>query len=263
MSCAAKTCPLLKRAEVQARLHLPPDQHLTHPESGTCRALYDCPDLPLGPKGELCRVVIATHPASAAKSRVGVERAGVVSELFLTNLPQSAFTAADVVALASRIAAPSKMPLRMRIRSRIPTAGVVMPPGVRSAGKSSPNGCGTCACNWAMRLIPRPSARQSLLLLPCLRTRRLLTPLPPRRGIDQPKWLCPGNADASLVATLSPSRTGRCAVPPGSHCMHTSGAEKAMGACAWSMRPAFAVAALALCASSVNGRAASPPSRAK
>ena len=94
-----KDYQLLKRAEVQTRLHLPPDQHLTHPESGTCRALYDCPDLPLGPKGELCRVVIATHPASAAKSRVGVEREGVVSELFLTNLPQGAFTAADVVAL--------------------------------------------------------------------------------------------------------------------------------------------------------------------
>jgi hypothetical protein len=43
--------------------------------------------------------VIATHPASARKSRIGVTRDGVVYELFLTNLPQSAFTAADVVAL--------------------------------------------------------------------------------------------------------------------------------------------------------------------
>jgi len=99
MSCAAKTISCGSRAEVQARLHLPPDQQLSHPESGTCRALYDCPDLPIGPKGELCRVVIATHPASAAKSRVGVEREGVVYELFLTKLPQGAFTATDVVAL--------------------------------------------------------------------------------------------------------------------------------------------------------------------
>jgi len=37
---------LLDRAEVQARLHLPADQHLTQPESGICRALYDCPDQP-------------------------------------------------------------------------------------------------------------------------------------------------------------------------------------------------------------------------
>ena len=30
---------LLDRDEVQTRLHLPPDQHMTHPESGICRAL--------------------------------------------------------------------------------------------------------------------------------------------------------------------------------------------------------------------------------
>jgi hypothetical protein len=42
---------------------------------------------------------VATHLAGATKSRIGVTRSGVVYELFLTNLPQSAFTAADVVAL--------------------------------------------------------------------------------------------------------------------------------------------------------------------
>ncbi len=80
-----KDYQILKRAEIQARLH---------PESGICRALYDCPDLALGPTQEPCRVVIATHPAPTGKSRVGV-----VYELFLTGLPQGAFTAADVVAL--------------------------------------------------------------------------------------------------------------------------------------------------------------------
>ena len=94
-----KDYQMLKRAEVQARLQLPPDQHLTHPESGVVRALYDCPDLPLGPEGMRCRLVVATHPAGTAKSRIGVTRAGVVYELFLTKLPQSAFTASDVVAL--------------------------------------------------------------------------------------------------------------------------------------------------------------------
>jgi hypothetical protein len=67
--------------------------------TGMVRALYDCPDLPLGPEGMRCRLVVATHQASAAKSRIGVARAGVVYELFLTKLPQSAFTASDVVAL--------------------------------------------------------------------------------------------------------------------------------------------------------------------
>jgi hypothetical protein len=94
-----KDYQILKRAEIQARLKLPPDQQLTHPESGMVRALYDCPDLPLGLEGMRCRLVVATHPAGAAKSRIGVTRSGVVYELFLTNLPQSAFTAADVVAL--------------------------------------------------------------------------------------------------------------------------------------------------------------------
>jgi hypothetical protein len=90
---------LLARAEVQARLHLPPDQQLTHPESGIVRALYDCPLVPLGAEGQPCRVVVATHRAKEKKSRVGSTREGVVYELFLTNLPQGAFTAADVVAL--------------------------------------------------------------------------------------------------------------------------------------------------------------------
>jgi hypothetical protein len=94
-----KNYQLLDRAEVQARLHLPADQQESRPESGLVRTLYDCPDLPVGPVGQRCRLVVATHPAGPTKCRVGVERGGVVYELFLTNLPQSAFTAADVVEL--------------------------------------------------------------------------------------------------------------------------------------------------------------------
>ena len=90
---------LLDRAEVQARLHLPADYHLRQPESGICRALYDCPDQSLENAGKLVRIIVATHPAQEKKSRVGLTRSGIVYELFLTNLPQSAFTAADVVAL--------------------------------------------------------------------------------------------------------------------------------------------------------------------
>jgi hypothetical protein len=94
-----KAYHLLKRAEIQARLKLPPDQHLTHPESGMVRALYDCPAVPVGPDGIQCRVVVATHPAGEKKSPVGVTRAGVVYELFFSRLSQQAFTASDVVAL--------------------------------------------------------------------------------------------------------------------------------------------------------------------
>src|SRR5579859_4400699 len=84
---------------VQARLHLPPDQVQQRPESHLVRSLYDCPEVPVGPEGVLCRVVVATHPAGKKKSPVGVTRSGVVYELFFTALPQQAFTASDVVEL--------------------------------------------------------------------------------------------------------------------------------------------------------------------
>jgi hypothetical protein len=63
------------------------------------RSLYDCPEIPVGPEGVPCRVIVATHPAGKKKSPIGVTRAGVVYELFFTNLPQHAFTACDVVEL--------------------------------------------------------------------------------------------------------------------------------------------------------------------
>jgi hypothetical protein len=94
-----KEYTVLDHPLVQARLHLPPDQLQHRPESQVVRSLYDCPDVPVGPAGERCRVVVATHPAGKKKSRVGVTRSGVVYELFFTNLPQQAFTAADVVEL--------------------------------------------------------------------------------------------------------------------------------------------------------------------
>jgi hypothetical protein len=94
-----KEYTVLDHPLVQARLHLPPDQVQQRPESQMVRSLYDCPEVPVGPEGVLCRVVVATHPASTKKSPVGVTRAGVVYELFFTRLPQQAFTASDVVEL--------------------------------------------------------------------------------------------------------------------------------------------------------------------
>jgi hypothetical protein len=94
-----KDYQLLDRPEIKLRLHLPPDQQFSRPESHLVRTLYDCPQVPIGPAGVCCRVVVATHPAGKTKSRVGVESDGVVYELFFTKLPQGAFTAADVVAL--------------------------------------------------------------------------------------------------------------------------------------------------------------------
>jgi hypothetical protein len=94
-----KDYDLLNHPQIQARLHLPPDQPQQRPESQIERSLYDCPQIPVGPEAKPCRVVVATHPAGKKKSPVGVTRAGIVYELFFTNLPQHAFTACDVVEL--------------------------------------------------------------------------------------------------------------------------------------------------------------------
>ena len=94
-----KDYTVLDRPEIQSRLHLPADQQFSRSESDLLRQLYDCPDVPVGPDGVRCRVVVATHPAGETKSRIGHTRKGVVYELFFTHLPQDAFTASDVVAL--------------------------------------------------------------------------------------------------------------------------------------------------------------------
>ncbi len=77
----------------------PPDQQTSHPETGTCRALFDFPDLSLSPIGPRTRVIVATHPATEIPAKVGTTRGEVVYELFYTALPADAFTPADVVAL--------------------------------------------------------------------------------------------------------------------------------------------------------------------
>jgi len=93
---------LLDLQEVQARLALPSDQQTIHPETGTCRALFDCPDLLLSPAGLRTRVIIAARPMSETPVKVGTTRGENVYELFYTALPTGAFTPADVVALYLR-----------------------------------------------------------------------------------------------------------------------------------------------------------------
>ena len=57
-----KDYTVLDHPLVQTRLHLPPDQFQQRPESQTVRSLYDCPEVPVGPEGARCRVIVATHP---------------------------------------------------------------------------------------------------------------------------------------------------------------------------------------------------------
>jgi hypothetical protein len=53
----------------------------------------------VGPNGQHYRLVVATHLKGPKKQKIGVERDGLIYELFLTKMPQEAFTASDVVAL--------------------------------------------------------------------------------------------------------------------------------------------------------------------
>jgi hypothetical protein len=94
-----KDYALLELTPVKERLVLPADEQFTHPESGTCRNLFDCGDLPVTAEGHRCRVIVATHAATTAKAPIGVTRDGLVYELFFTALPAAGFTAADVVRL--------------------------------------------------------------------------------------------------------------------------------------------------------------------
>src|SRR6266496_2726981 len=96
----SKDYGLLDLPAVAARLRQPPDHQSTHPESGASRALFDCPNIALRPLGPHVRLIVATHPTtSTAKPSIGVLRAGIVYELFLTTAPQAAFTSADVLDL--------------------------------------------------------------------------------------------------------------------------------------------------------------------
>jgi hypothetical protein len=90
---------LLDLPQIQARLAQPPDQETIHPETGTCRSLFDCPDIPLTGTELRMRVIVATHSATETPAPIGVTRDSVVYELFFTALPQVAFTPADVVSL--------------------------------------------------------------------------------------------------------------------------------------------------------------------
>jgi hypothetical protein len=90
---------LLDLPQVQARLQRPADQQVSHPESGTCRALFDCPNIALTPTGPVVRMIVASHPATSTAPSIGVVRHGSVYEQFFTTVPQGAFTPADVLDL--------------------------------------------------------------------------------------------------------------------------------------------------------------------
>lgn len=92
-----KDYALLDLLVVKHRLALPADGQFTHPESGVCRDLFDCGQVPVTAQGHTVRLIVATHQATT--SPIGVIRDHCVYELFFTCLPACSFTAADVLLL--------------------------------------------------------------------------------------------------------------------------------------------------------------------
>ncbi|EFH84665.1 putative transposase IS891/IS1136/IS1341 family [Ktedonobacter racemifer DSM 44963] len=90
---------LLDLEMVKQTLASASDHVCTHPESGMTRTLYDCVSVPLTPTGPEVRLVIATHAVTSSPADVGVERDGIVYELFVSTLPSPAFPASDVLDL--------------------------------------------------------------------------------------------------------------------------------------------------------------------
>src|SRR5712692_8155783 len=127
-----KDYAVLDRAEIQRRLHLPADQQFSRPESALVRTLYDCPDVAVGPGGQRCRVVVATHPANAQKSRIGLTCSGLVYELF-SQTCRKVPSRLPMWSLSTCIAGLTPQPLPMKTRNKTPTAGVVTRPVERRA----------------------------------------------------------------------------------------------------------------------------------
>lgn len=99
MIARSRAYHLLDLELVKQVLARTPDHVSTHPESGMTRALYDCASVPLTPTGPEVRLVVATHAVTTSPSDVGVERDGIVYELFVSTLASPAFTASDVLDL--------------------------------------------------------------------------------------------------------------------------------------------------------------------
>jgi len=229
------------------------------------RSLYDCPEIPVGPEGVPCRVVVATHPAGKKKSPIGVTRAGVVYELFFTNLPQHAFTARDVVELYLH---------RGAFEPALSDEDQEIDPDRWCSHSAWGQECWQLIAQWVWNLRLElghqlepaplritefaPAIREQDARLPRVRPHLLLHqdmahPPPPR----------PGKRIALLELNFLSSPMGHCIVQQAARLHSRSGGKRLMGACGWCMPPAFAVVVPVSCVSSVSGKAAPPKSRAR
>jgi hypothetical protein len=102
----ARDYQLLSHPRVQARLALPCDRELMHPDTGVRREVYEVGYFsdwlePLFKEELRCRVIVTKRPAPADREQVtvGKQVGQDVYELFLTSHPARCLQAADVVQL--------------------------------------------------------------------------------------------------------------------------------------------------------------------
>ena len=128
---------------------------------------------------------------------------------------------------------------------------------VKRSGRSSPNGCGTCAKN-SVSSGNRPRCVSPSFPPP--HTEALPSPDPPQQ--EYPLVLRTGPMQREEEAlggmTFSHNLTARCVVSTGPRFIHRSDAPNTMGRCACSMPPALLTVAPAPSASAVKGMAPSP-----
>src|SRR5947209_10376304 len=255
-SCAGRDYSVLDRPEIKSRLHLPADQQFSRSESGLVRQLYDCPDVPVGPEGCRCRVVVATHPAASKKSRIGHTReARGLRTLFHASAARGVHRLRCAGPLRGLVG-PLNQCLPMKIRSKTPTGGVVTRPLDRKPGRLSRNGSGISVWSWVICLHRRRCARPSLLL-----------PSPrPQRNKDQGKAMaslrlpCPGKRGVSRARTSPSNPTECCTVQRARRCAQPSSKALLMAVCACSTAPGSASVVAAQSVRSVSGMGKQPRS---
>ena len=257
---------LLDHPLIQARLHLPPDQSQQRPESPMVRSLYDCPQIPVGPEGKPCRVIVATHPAGKKKSPVGVTRAGIVYELFFTNLPQHAFTACDVVELYLH---------RGAFEPALSDEDKEQDPDRWCSHAAWGQECWQLVSQWVWNLRLElghqlePTPLRITEFAPAIPEQNAQTVMhsaesAPASGYGPPTTATRlGKRVASPELTFLFSPMEHCAVQQAARSLSRSGGKRLMGACGWCMQPAFATVVPVRCVSSANGMAAPPRSRAR
>lgn len=268
LNTRGKDYGLLDHTAIQARLSVPADHHLQSAESGICRTLYDCPDLRLSQDSPLVRVSVATHPAPTKKKKkrqVGIIGHGVVYELFLTNLPQSAFTAFDVVSLSLH---------RGAFETALEDEDIEHDPDRWCSHSAWGQEAWQIVAQWTWnlrlelghQLVPEPLRPTEFA--PALAIRRMPTRpclLPPHLNLGMlllsPRR--PGKLAASQEPTFPSSRMGPCAVLLATCWFLMSSVENAIAVSVWSLPPAFALVVRVRCGSSANGTAAPRPNRAR